>query len=197
MILIRSLQSLYSHTIDHAKFREIATRVIVFVLPLVFYGRQPYWWGMGIAALGLFMRAWGAGYLMKDQKMASSGPYLIVRHPLYFGSCLLALGLIVTLHHWFVTLMMGGMTFLQYWHTIRHEERNLLARFGTAYAKHCKQVGPLWPKWAGLKLFFKSLRKLTPDAQRFSFKQYMKNKEYECALGVLVVFLVLYIGAPK
>jgi hypothetical protein len=190
MILIRSLQNIYSATIDRSKFREVASRLVVFVLPFFFWGRQPNWWGLIVVGAGLAIRAWGAGYLQKDQTMAAGGPYLFVRHPLYLGSCLLALGLIIALHHWFVTLAIGGVTFIVYWHTIRHEERNLLHRFGAPYAKYCREVGPLWPKASGLKKLFN-----TKGVGRFSFKQYMKNKEYECMLGVAAVLIFLWIGS--
>lgn len=193
MILIRSLQSLYSATIDRSKFREVMSRVVVFALPLFYWGTKPQWWGMGIVGLGLLIRAWGAGYLKKDESLAQGGPYLFVRHPLYLGSCLLSLGLIVTLHSWFVTLAIGGVTFIQYWHTIRHEEKNLLARFGTSYAEYCRNVGPLWPKLGGLKKLAQSFKS---EPSRFSFQRYLKNKEYECFLGVMVIFVVLYVGAP-
>lgn len=192
MILTRSLRSLYAATIDRSKFREIAQRVLVFTLPVFYWGHQRQWWGFAFVGLGLFIRAWGAGYLQKDQSLAAGGPYLFVRHPLYLGSCLLALGLIVTLNHWLAALLLGGATFLTYWHTIRHEEKNLRARFGASYVQYSREVGPLWPKPVGLKKLFQSFAK---PAGGFSFNQYLKNKEYECLMGVLVVFIVLYVGA--
>jgi hypothetical protein len=131
--------------------------------------------------------------LRKDQSIALGGPYLFVRHPLYLGSCLLALGLIIALHHWFVTLAIGGVTLLTYWHTIRHEERNLLARFGAPYAEFCRDVGPLWPTLRGFKTLEERRRKA--GGARFSFEQYLRNREYECALGVAAVFTLLYLGS--
>lgn len=189
---MKGLQRLYSVTIDRAKFREIASRVVVFGLPLFYWGRQPEWAGMGVVAAGMFVRAWGAGHLQKDQKMALGGPYLLVRHPLYLGSCLLALGLIITLHHWVVTVLVGGLTISTYIHVIRHEEKNLLARFGRSYAEYCRTVAPLWPTPSALKTFFS---KKTAAVTRFSIRQYFKNKEYEALLGVLVIFVVLYLGS--
>jgi len=190
MILTKGLQAVYAATIDRSKFREVVSRLVVFVLPLFYWGRQPWWWGLLFVGAGILLRAWAAGYLHKDEEQAAAGPYLLVRHPLYLGSCLLALGLIITLHHWFVTLAIGGVTALTYLHTIRHEEKNLLKRFGESYARYCNETGPLWPRVGGLKKFFafKSKRK-------FSFRQYLKNKEYECLLGVVVVLGVLYLGA--
>ncbi len=189
MILQDSLRKLYSVTIDRSKFREVASRYIVFIVPLFFWGREPYWAGMILVALGVLVRAWGAGYLKKDESIAAGGPYLFVRHPLYLGSCLLALGFIVVLHHWFVTLLVGGVTFLTYWHTIKHEEQNLVRRFGESYLAYMKKAGPLWPKPQGLLALIKG------EGARggFSLKQYLKNREYECLLGVaaLIVYLVL------
>ncbi len=194
MFLSRTLNNLYAATIDRSKFRETAQRILVFALPVFYWGQERQWWGFVFVAFGLLIRAWGAGYLKKDQSMAAGGPYLFVRHPLYLGSCLLALGLIVTLNHWVAALVLGGATFLTYFHTIRHEEKNLRARFGTPYVTYCRQVGPLWPKLGGMKKLGRSLEK---DGTSFSFKQYMKNKEYECLMGVVVVFLVLYAGAAR
>jgi hypothetical protein len=192
MILIRGLQELYSRTIDRSKFREISTRVIVFVLPLFFLGREPWWEGLAVALVGVLIRAWAAGHLHKDQKMAQGGPYLFVRHPLYLGSCLLAAGLIITVHHWFVTLVLGGLTVLTYVHTIRHEEKNLRARFGRDYDNFSRTAGPLWPKGFGIH----AARQLfSADSPKFSAKQYLKNKEYECLLGVVAVFALLYLGS--
>ncbi|MGE4232009.1 MAG: isoprenylcysteine carboxylmethyltransferase family protein [Bacteriovoracia bacterium] len=190
MILTEGLKSLYAATIDRSKFREVATRLIVFVLPLFFWGREPRWSGIIIAAIGVLIRAWGAGYLKKDQEMAHGGPYLLVRHPLYLGSCILSLGLIVSLHHWFVTIMIGGVTLLQYWHTIRHEEAQLRQRFGTKYQEYEKVVRPLWPTPASIRYYFSHKKE-----SEFSFAQYLKNKEYECLLGVVVVFVLLKVGA--
>lgn len=192
MVLIRGLQAVYSATIDRSKFREVASRVVVFAVPLFYWGRERQWWGLAVVALGVLIRAWGAGYLQKDKTMAAGGPYLFVRHPLYLGSCLLALGLIITINHWTAALLIGGVTFVMYWHTIRHEEKNLLARFGAPYAQYCREVGPLWPKPKGLAKLAKSMSK---DGARFSFKQFMKNKEYECMLGVAAVLVVMYLGS--
>ena len=187
--LTKPFRKLYSVTIDRSKFREVAQRYTVFLLPLFFLGQNPRFAGLLIAAFGVLIRAWAAGYLKKDESLASGGPYLFARHPLYLGSCLLSLGLIVALNHWLVTLLLGGITFLTYNHTIRHEEKNLRARFGLAYDEFSHRVGPLWPKPAGLAYIFKHPGNVFGG---FSFKQYLKNKEYECLLGVAVVFLALY-----
>ncbi len=184
------LRKLYSVTIDRSKFRERFTRYAVFVAPLFFWGREPWAAGLVVVLLGVLIRAWAAGYLHKDQAHAVRGPYLFVRHPLYLGSCLLALGFILALHHWLLTLVLGGLTAAVYAHTIRHEESNLLKRFGASYRKHMALAGALWPKPAGLKQLLTS-RKAWGG---FSVRQYMKNREYECLLGVLAILAYMLLS---
>jgi protein-S-isoprenylcysteine O-methyltransferase Ste14 len=188
--LLIALRKLYFVTIDRSNFREVASRIAVFTVPIFCYGREINWWGLVFAIMGLAIRAWGAGYLQKDQKIAMGGPYLLVRHPLYLGSCLLALALVVTINHWFVTLFVGGMTILIYHHRITHEDKDLIAHFGEAYREYTKIVGPLWPKAEGLKRFLGSLK---TSGTQFSLQQYIKNKEYECLLGVVTVFAMLHL----
>src|SRR6478609_1801024 len=40
---------------------------------------------------GLLIRAWAAGTLKKQKQLATTGPYALVRHPLYLGSVLMML----------------------------------------------------------------------------------------------------------
>ena len=49
---------------------------------------RPHWLeiGMAVAAVGVCFRLWASGYLEKNVRVARSGPYRVVRHPLYFGS---------------------------------------------------------------------------------------------------------------
>jgi hypothetical protein len=194
MFLTRGLQRLYSVTIDRSKFRERMTQILVFVTPLFFWGRDVEWRGMIVVGLGVLLRSWAAGHLKKDQKMAYAGPYLLVRHPLYLGSCLLSLGLIISLRSIVAAILLGGATALQYFHTIRHEEENLIKRF-PEYRQFLAIAGPLWPKAKGLKLFLQSFT--DNSFPRFSIKQYMKNKEFECLLGVAAVFVILFFGQAK
>lgn len=197
MMLLNGLQSLYAATIDRAKFREIASRVLLFILPLFYWGQPRHWMGIAIVLFGVFVRGWGAGHLRKDQRMAYGGPYLLVRHPLYTGSCLLALGLVVTLSHWVATILVAGLIIPTYWHTIRHEEQNLLARFGKPYEKYFKQTAPVWPTFSAMRNFFVALFAKDKSAYtQFSWSLCMKNKEYEVWLGVIAVFALLWFGAP-
>ncbi len=48
--------------------------------------------GGTIGLVGLWLRAYAAGYLHKQEKLTVTGPYAHTRNPLYLGSAILALG---------------------------------------------------------------------------------------------------------
>ena len=48
--------------------------------------------GLGLVFSGLALRSWAAGTLHKRTQLATSGPYALVRHPLYIGSLFMMLG---------------------------------------------------------------------------------------------------------
>ncbi len=52
-------------------------------------------WGAPISIAGLLLRGWAAGHLAKNQSLAVSGPYAFTRNPLYLGTLLVALGLVI------------------------------------------------------------------------------------------------------
>lgn len=184
---------LYAQTIDRSKFREIATRYLAFILPLFFWGTPPHPLGLVLLFMGILIRTWAAGTLQKDASLAATGPYLLVRHPLYLGSCLLALGLMIALRNPYVILIFGFITILTYRHTIEHEEKNLLSRFGDSFRQRQTETGALVPSWKALlqvlRSFFTQPKKLF---MHFSWQQYMQNREYECLLGVLAILAFLF-----
>jgi len=77
-------------------WRRITT--FLFVAVLLFLARpRPllFWCGFGISLGGALLRLWACGYLDKNRHLARSGPYAHVKHPLYLGTLLGFLGLLV------------------------------------------------------------------------------------------------------
>ena len=54
--------------------------------------------GMPLALAGLIVRGWAAGHIVKNERLATSGPYAHTRNPLYFGSFLIAAGFAIAAH---------------------------------------------------------------------------------------------------
>ena len=128
--------------------------------------------GLPIAVLGQLLRIWAAGHLEKSREVTSSGPYRFTRHPLYAGSSLMGLGLVVAANHWAVGALIGAYLGVTLWLAIRTEEAYLRATFGDTYDRYAGGALPT-------------------VSRRFSFERAWRNKEYRAPIGLLVVSLFL------
>src|SRR5215831_11096128 len=52
--------------------------------------------GMGVAILGLALRAWASGHLRKNEELTVSGPYAYTRNPLYLVTLVLGIGISIS-----------------------------------------------------------------------------------------------------
>ncbi len=110
--------------------------------PLILLGTLAICFGEG-------WRVWASGYLDKGIRLTVEGPYGWHRHPLYWGTFWIAVGLALLVHRpWFyvvTALYYAGI----YIPTMRAEEHLLHRRFGTAYADYCRRVPRWWPRPSG------------------------------------------------
>src|SRR6201986_2984994 len=127
--------------------------------------------GLPISAAGLALRAWAAGHLAKDQRLATSGPYSLTRNPLYLGTLVTALGLAVAARSVVLALLFSALFALVYLPAIELEEQHLMAIL-PGYAAFAARVPLLLPRWPS---------RFGPD--RFSFALYRKNREYQALIG--------------
>ncbi len=103
--------------------------------------------GMGFAfwARASLGRNWSAVVTLKeDHRLIRTGPYAIVRHPIYTGLLTAVLGSAVALgrvHH-FVAL---ALVFAAYWRKSRIEERWLAQEFSAEYETYRREVPALIP----------------------------------------------------
>lgn len=145
---------------------------------------QPKWLlcGVSIAACGLVLRGYAAGYLRKHKQLAVSGPYAFTRNPLYLGSILLAAGFSVASHSWISTLLLAAYLAIFYPAVIRREQTELKALYGAAFVEYAAQVPAFWPR----------LSPATPSTEQFSWPLYKQNREYEAAIGLAVAMAILW-----
>jgi protein-S-isoprenylcysteine O-methyltransferase Ste14 len=137
--------------------------------------------GSGIALLGLVVRGWAAGFLEKNQSLATSGPYRYTRNPLYLGSALTGIGLATAGNSAVMMLAFAGLFLLVYGPVMRREEYFLRQRFGAAYEGYSAGVPRFVPgRGAGLA-----------SGEGFHWARYWKNREYEAALGFAAALLFL------
>jgi protein-S-isoprenylcysteine O-methyltransferase Ste14 len=116
-----------------------------------------FWIGSGLVAFGLGFAAWarihlagnwsGTVTLKQDHSLTRSGPYRLVRHPIYTGLLTAILGTAIAEGEWRGLVAAGLMT-LSFLRKIAIEERFLTAEFGNAYTRYRAEVPALLPwRW--------------------------------------------------
>ncbi len=161
---------------------------------LVFRPPRPdaMWVALLLIGLGAVLRGWGAGHLVKNAQLTTSGPYAHLRHPLYLGTILVATGFGVWVGGW---LSLGVMGVLWPWFAFhyfprkeRAESARLEAAYGEAFIRYRREVRALWPRlraWPG--------GTVSAGRTRWAFERYSDNNELgtllALSLGVLVFWL--------
>jgi protein-S-isoprenylcysteine O-methyltransferase Ste14 len=144
---------------------------------------QPTWeaWraGLLIAVAGECLRLWAAGHLEKSREVTRSGPYRFLRHPLYAGSIVIAIGVAVasrSVGAAAVAALYMGLTIAA---AIRVEESQLRQAFGSTYDDY-------------------RASRAEPMVRRFSLARALRNREYRALGGLILGFalLALKILAP-
>ena len=146
-------------------------------------------WSLALVVPGLWLRAYASGYVKKNQELTTTGPYAYVRNPLYLGSILMAAGFAVALESWEVGLALVAMFVAIYVPVIASEERFLRATF-PGFDDYCERVPRLFPRLTAAR---------TPgdDGQgRFFAPLYLKHREYNALLGVILLYLALLFLKP-
>jgi protein-S-isoprenylcysteine O-methyltransferase Ste14 len=171
-----------------ASWSAIARRIRV---PLGFAFALLYFWlakptltsvliGTALVIPGLLIRALSSGQLMKNEQLATSGPYAYTRNPLYLGSLILAIGFAVASRSWWIVAGIVLLFFAIYLPVIRAEETFLRQRF-PQFEDYARRVPRFLPR------LFPSAR----NSGAFSWDLYWKHREYNATLGVALMLAAL------
>jgi protein-S-isoprenylcysteine O-methyltransferase Ste14 len=139
--------------------------------------------GSALAVVGLLNRASAAGYLRKGSGLATSGPYSRTRNPLYFGSTILAAGFAIAANSWIAAACLAIYIAVFYPAVMRREESDLRAAYGAEFDAYAARV----------PLFFPTLRGRGVPGEGFSWAQYLRNREYQAAVGTGVALAILCV----
>jgi len=140
--------------------------------------------GIGLCIIGLIIRTWASGHLLKEKKLIVSGPYQHTRNPLYFANLIIGISVVIGSYSWVVLIIFVVYFFLFYPSAIKREKEKMKNLFPEDYQEYEKKVS----------LFFPSLKPYrSPEKRQFSWKLYMKNREHRALLGG-VLFWVLMAG---
>lgn len=138
-----------------------------------------------VALLGGLIRAWAAGTIRKNKILTVSGPYAHTRNPLYFGSFLVGLGVVIASGSlWLLAIFLAFFAVI-YSRTIVAEERRLEELFGDSFRRYAAAVPRFVPRLLPYRCGESS-------ATRFRLQHYFGQREWELALGVLLAFMALW-----
>jgi protein-S-isoprenylcysteine O-methyltransferase Ste14 len=137
--------------------------------------------GAPIAVLGLALRGWAAGCLAKNQQLATAGPYAHTRNPLYLGTLLVAVGLVVASRNLWLGILFAAVFLFIYLPVIQLEEQHLRQIFPD-YAEYARHVPALLPRLSAAP---------SKNLQPFQIGLYLKNQEYQAGVGLTAGMLFL------
>jgi protein-S-isoprenylcysteine O-methyltransferase Ste14 len=114
----------------------------------------PFRVGAALTAAGLLFAVWarlhlgtnwsGIVTIKQDHELVTSGPYALVRHPIYSGLLLAFAGTALARAEWRGILAVVLIAWAL-WHKLRIEERWMREQFGQTYQAYCDRVAALVP----------------------------------------------------
>ena len=96
--------------------------------------------------LGCFVRVYASGYIVKNQQLATDGPYSLVRHPLYTGNLLVLIGFALACGQWWAPLVAIAFWWFYYPTAIEYEDRKLRRIFGAPWEQWSRTVPAVLPR---------------------------------------------------
>jgi protein-S-isoprenylcysteine O-methyltransferase Ste14 len=150
--------------------------------------------GGALVGAGMALRVWGAGHLVKNERLTVSGPYAHLRHPLYAGTLLLGAGFGVAAGGVALALVLACFAPLFFVYYLPYKDRiesaRLERRYGAAFTAYRAEVPP----------FFPSLTPWHPHGalaleryRSWSAARFRENSEPGTLVGVALAFLLLAI----
>jgi len=116
--------------------------------------------GTNIILLGFLFRIAARGHKAeishRGESLIKDGLYGLMRHPMYFGTFFIGLGIVLVLFQWWAFLLFLAVFLLIYAPQTNREEDNLFRRFGQEYKNYCQTTPRYIPDLAGW--FEKDLR---------------------------------------
>ena len=122
--------------------------------PLWRAGFWPFWLGAALTVGGLLFAVWAREHLgrnwsrsvsiKEDHELITTGPYAVVRHPIYTGILAGFLGLAIAISEvrGFVVFV---LIFLGFWAKFSMEEKWMRSQFGETYAQYVHRTAALVP----------------------------------------------------
>lgn len=149
--------------------------------------------GILIVLVGAFIRIWATKHIgrgmtwknNKGKKLVRTGPYAIVRNPLYIGNIIAATGLSMLSGLLYMIPLVILYLFVMYHLVVLYEEKKLLKRWGEAFLIYLNEV----PRWIPN---LKNLNRATSGG--FSWWDALRLEIPSLYLSLLAIFIFLMKG---
>lgn len=102
-------------------------------------------WARLVLGKNYFVSSGFGAQLFKDHQLITTGPYAIVRHPMYVGLGLAALGSLLIYFTWTTVYfaLFAPLTLVR-----AHREETVLSQeFGEQWQQYCRRVRPFFPRF--------------------------------------------------
>jgi protein-S-isoprenylcysteine O-methyltransferase Ste14 len=143
--------------------------------------------GACVSMVGLLIRAWAAGHIRKNSALATSGPYAYTRNPLYLGSFIMGLGFTFGAGRWLLGVLFGILFLGIYLPVMRVESATMGQYFSEEFREYSRAVPMFFPRLTAYRT--------TNGETGFDSRLYMRYREYEAALGLLLAWGLLVFKA--
>jgi protein-S-isoprenylcysteine O-methyltransferase Ste14 len=161
--------------------------LIIGALVIVNAKAELFWWAFGVSAFGELGQLWCFASLKKQKILATRGPYVLMRNPMYVARYFLILGCLIFLGSPVNPWLAAAYTVLYYFYManrVRREERKLAPIFGEDYERYCRETNRFLPtlrnrKWG--------------DVWFFKWELLVGNHGVVNAVGLLAFYAAAYL----
>ncbi|MFA6434091.1 MAG: isoprenylcysteine carboxylmethyltransferase family protein [Elusimicrobiales bacterium] len=147
--------------------------------------------GICVMFLGQLIRVLASAAIVKSRTLTVTGPYAAVRNPLYLGTGVMVLGLLIALSNpeaplrtglaWLVTAVSFTLIYRV---QIKAEEEFLLGEYGAQFLEYMSRVNSILPRPRALAGFL--------DRKAYSLEVFLKNKEWRGMAGMAAAAAVIW-----
>ena len=138
--------------------------------------------GIIIIFFGELLRTWSSGYIKKNSHLTTTGPYSVIRNPLYLGNLIIGLGFAIISNSILWILIFLLSFFIIYVNLIKKEEIKLSELFGDEFSQYKIKVPMLIPNFKNIKL-----------NGSFEKQLLLEHKEWKAWSGIIILLVILYI----
>jgi protein-S-isoprenylcysteine O-methyltransferase Ste14 len=168
-----------------AQRMRVPAGTVLGVVFLVFMhpSHRSLWLGAVISAAGALLRFWAAGHIVKGKVLTRSGPYAYCRNPLYLGSLIMALGVIIGGQGYWLLPVFALFFITFYFPVMRAEEQELFESHGNDFVEYSQNV----------PLFLPRFRPAGYPVSGFQWNRAIRNREHRTVIGLFLAEAVLIL----